>query len=384
MAGRRPRQYAMPDNGALYRLLNARPSGSDPLQAEDLRSPSDYRQALQRGLFARRPGRYSRQWLARRLGISVWTSRRYDREIGVLVDATYQQQGVFWGNIEHCGLKSEVSRPEGVYLETPEGKRYPPLLALARRLLARHEGLMLKRQHWNYYRLEGAAPPLQTLAPVSIVSEEIHNNMSCIEQMIYSDGPDMAGVAAHDDEGSASERVEEKRSFWLCPDCMRWSLGETRPGACEGCGGCAWEAVPAAIWQDTQAIKAWWRLRYRSAQRGKPQSESASDPRQEQLAQRLYDAVRQRNARQSLTMSTARRLVGEYGVEAVERALALLKARRNLRNAAGFIVTVLRSEGQGCSRPKARPADSTTHAEWLARLHASPYLDFYDNVGEVG
>ena len=76
----------------LLRWLKLKDGGSDPLLARDLRSPRAYRCALHRALIERRPGRYSRRWLGERLGVSIWTSRRYDRRAGLYVQARYQTQ----------------------------------------------------------------------------------------------------------------------------------------------------------------------------------------------------------------------------------------------------------------------------------------------------
>ena len=151
-SGRPARKYLIPDNQKLYKLFNTRPSGSDTLAPTDLCSPNAYRQALQRELIARRPGLYSRAWLSKRLGISVWTCRRYDVGIGLNVTATYFSKRISWHNVEM--LPATVTLKEGIFLETPDGKRYPPVRGLAKRLLQKHPYLIQKRQHWNYYTLD--------------------------------------------------------------------------------------------------------------------------------------------------------------------------------------------------------------------------------------
>ena len=91
--GRPAQLYRVPTLTGLLRWLKLKDGGSDPLLARDLRSPRAYRCALHRALIERRPGRYSRRWLGERLGVSIWTSRRYDSARGTLsVQARYQTQ----------------------------------------------------------------------------------------------------------------------------------------------------------------------------------------------------------------------------------------------------------------------------------------------------
>jgi hypothetical protein len=99
-----------------------------------------------------------------------------------------------------------------------------------------------------------------------------------------------------------------------------------------------------------------------------------------ELSARLYEQVGQRDVAHGMSQGTARQLVRDYGEEAVEKALTLLRTRKNVHNAAGFVITVLRSEHQGQHGSKPRPADLKSHAAWLARLKESPYLDFYENL----
>jgi hypothetical protein len=79
--GRPPRYYQMPTWEALetaYSLDGLR--AGDPIPDEALRSRKRYRQATAEALFTRRPGAYSRQWLAQLLGTHISTISRYNRD----------------------------------------------------------------------------------------------------------------------------------------------------------------------------------------------------------------------------------------------------------------------------------------------------------------
>ena len=79
-SGRPPVNYILPGNPDLAQRLGIVAAGADQLNQDDLASPAMYRRALHRELIKRRPGQYARYWLAKRLGISVWTCRRYEGE----------------------------------------------------------------------------------------------------------------------------------------------------------------------------------------------------------------------------------------------------------------------------------------------------------------
>jgi hypothetical protein len=353
--GRPAQQFIVPANDQLYRILAVRPSNSDPLEPWALASPKDYRQALQQELLQRRPGHYSRRWLAARLGISIWTCRRYDHDLGLRVRATYYDQPLGWSDAEQ--LPQHVHRPNGTFLETADGRRYPPLRALALRLLRRGLHVTFKRQYWNYYEIScenyevdsQAAQSADNLAlPVpQIYCDEIHNLQEgeYIES-IYMESPD--------------------KNLWVCQGCMTTHLGVEQPSTCFRCQQTRWEAVPATIWQDTERLKQWWQVRYQQHQRQHRPNTQAD------LAQKLYEQVRTRTPDQALTHRRARQLVADYGAEAVLQALARLRVCRQVRSAAGLVIATLQ-RGVGQS------TDSDDHASWLARLQASPYAAYIDN-----
>jgi len=63
-------------------------------------------------------------------------------------------------------------------------------------------------------------------------------------------------------------------------------------------------------------------------------------------AQHLHrmTAARGSAAASALSLANARRLVAEYGVRMVQRALGVVASRTNIRSVAGFVVSWLRSE----------------------------------------
>ena len=135
----------------LLRWLKLKDGGSDPLLARDLRSPRAYRCALHRALIERRPGRYSRRWLGERLGVSIWTSRRYDRRAGLYVQARYQTQLLDEDTLAQ--LPQRRAATDGRFLVSEDGRRWPALQGLARRLLRSCRRLWYLCQGWNHYEV---------------------------------------------------------------------------------------------------------------------------------------------------------------------------------------------------------------------------------------
>lgn len=368
--GRPARTYIVPDNQKLYQLYGVRPSGSDPLQPVDLKSPDSYRQALHHKLVERRPGLYSRRWLSARLGISVWTSRRYDRQMGISATYTYLSKRIYWSGIDE--LPHSQTRPDGTFLETPDGRRYPPLQGLARRLLQAHPFLIYKRQHWNYYDLQqevDAIPEIQTESPAP--------RPPTSSQIPARDLIHKHTVAHYLPVELAEYHVcaEPTPEFRLCRDCKRLYRSDIYPVACPKCGCCETEPVAEDIWRDPERCRTWWRGLWQDDQ---PELQSSDLPvvsaREATLVEKVYATVRRHNPEHALTRDRARQLVREYGETAVERALAVLGERQNVYNAAGFLITVL----GGRSAASQPTASGESHADWLEQLKKSPYAAYYE------
>ncbi len=68
--GRPAKHFVLPTHEQLYRWLKVKPSPSDELYPDELKSNTAYRKGLQRALIARRPGIYAQGWFAKRLGVT--------------------------------------------------------------------------------------------------------------------------------------------------------------------------------------------------------------------------------------------------------------------------------------------------------------------------
>lgn len=392
LGGRPARQFRMPDTGRLYRLYGVSASGSDPLEAADLRSPEAYRCALQRALIKRRPGHYSRAWLAARLGISVWTCRRYDRRIGLDVQPHYQTRTVTWANLEDLPLEEAPVPPDGAFLETSDGKRYPPVRGLAARLLRQHQSVTLKRQHWNHYRIYYKYYDGALRQPLS----EVQVQPKSVDGEIVHKSPEVQISAANMPEPTpmASLRENKPRSqFWLCPDCLKFHIQPERPQACSTCQQDQWQLIPETTWRDVEQCKVWWREvwhQHHAAQQTGSSTDATSvrrltSPSRYALVGRVYQRLRDRTPDHALTHRAIQQLIDTYGSDAVERALEQVERRRQVHSAAGLLITTLRAQHGDKVVASETPVKETVdaHTTWLERLQQSPYAQYYANADYV-
>ena len=417
--GRPAQLYRVPTLTGLLRWLKLKDGGSDPLLARDLRSPRAYRCALHRALIERRPGRYSRRWLGERLGVSIWTSRRYDRRAGLYVQARYQTQLLDEDTLAQ--LPQRRAATDGRFLVSEDGRRWPALQGLARRLLRSCRRLWYLCQGWNHYEVAGVEPSSLTLAQAngaaltpgppgggsvtgrlpsppapfpaahdgspssgegrkagqSVTGVTVAVKVSNCEIMYKQDSE--VGSCARE----GAERVPAvEASYWHCAQCERGKFAVTAPAACSACGSDGLEAVPPEIWRDAGRCRAWWRER-RGRAVGESGAKSQADaldlapvPEPEAwelaLALELCEATRSRGAQGALAYATARQLLREHGAGALRRALRLLQRRRDIRNPAGFVVSLIRGS-RGAAHER-----RLTQEEWLAALRASPWADFIE------
>ncbi|MEO8613312.1 MAG: bifunctional DNA primase/polymerase, partial [Chloroflexota bacterium] len=147
--------YIMPSNNDLCDCLGVKRSRSDLLTLDDLATAKQTRMALHRELIRRRPGRYPRRWLARRLGVSCETLDIYNRETeGIHFRPCFWEQAIFWSNLNAIPDGIEIA---GAFLQDETGKRYPAKQRIAAVLLGQGRHIIYKRQDVNYYWYENGS-----------------------------------------------------------------------------------------------------------------------------------------------------------------------------------------------------------------------------------
>ena len=150
-AHRPARIFTMPGNAQLARILGIPLTPiSDPLTIDDMGSSCKTRQAMHRFYIARRPGQYPRQWLAKRLGVSITTLWRYNTaDSGINIEPRYSETPLNWFNLESA-IPDSLPH-DGFFIIDTTGKRYPARRDVARYLLGVHQRISLMRRRPNYY-----------------------------------------------------------------------------------------------------------------------------------------------------------------------------------------------------------------------------------------
>lgn len=346
--GRPPRYYRLPSPETLSARFGVSHRRGDPICASDLSSPTAYRLALHRELIKRRPGQYPRLWLAARLGISEWTTRRYERAAEIEAQPMYYAHDITWSNLNALLPEVREAAPMSVFIEDHNGKRYPPVRGIAQRLLKLGYSLRWVQQIANYYAKAstvGIPTPQFLVMPTTIPDTQStavgiptpHFRVTPIE--VTTDSSD----SKPESKAVGVPTPHDNLRCWLCESCLKMRVTETKPEACLKCERSSWKSVPDAIWRDTERLKTWWQKLYQQHHRPRRTTELSvhtplSNPDDEAFAQRLYQQT------PDLSLQSARNLIRRYGMKAVGQGVKLLNARRNIRNPAGFIVTVARSE----------------------------------------
>jgi len=152
---RPPQKYIIPTIRRLCDLFNVKSKGADPITYDDIQSVKMYRSALNREIIRRRASKYSQSWLAERLSVCVRTLQRYIKLGGIQCQQILYATDITPSNIHQIPPKA-LARRAGItiqycFLQDSTGKRYPPLPAIARKLLRQGIPVQWMRRGWNIY-----------------------------------------------------------------------------------------------------------------------------------------------------------------------------------------------------------------------------------------
>ena len=293
----RPTTYfTMPSNDELAAKFDVETSYlSDELTLDDLRTAKLTRQAYHRRFIRRRPGQYRLDFLGKRLGMTARTMQNYHEQIpAIQIESMYSFTPVYWYNLD--ALIPDESPPGGVFLADETGKHYPALRPIARKLLAQGHKITLRRREANYYwYLEDDGKPL-------------------FQQL-------------------AEHQPPPQRQYWP----RTWET-PAQSGDIAASTSPMRSPIPVSAPQQEGGNVHF-----------EPNSSTENElsTAQAQLARRLFTQINQMsddNPDHQLTQGSAQRIVGQYGIPAVKRALWIVQQRNNVRKPVGLLCTILRSE----------------------------------------
>lgn len=314
--GRPMRVFVMPDIEKLCEILKLDAShGGDTLQPEDLASPSSYRAAMHVALIQRSPGCYARSWQAQRLGISKDSCRRYERVAGVEVRPVFREWPLTWKAIDRTLSPDPVP---GSFIEDQYGKRYPPLPAIARKLLTTNKQLTFKAQQTNFY---GVPPPVQW-------TRLEDNSPEISAQSDATKGT--AWVNPHEDERTVLPVNLKSLQADECAVMVKGTIIVRERSDVE-------QLVLSSQRVETESAKS---TPSKTSNRHTPEKIHATPS----TVEYLYESLRAISTDHAMTKKNADKLVQQYGDALIKRGIAVVKNRRNIRNPSGFLKVWLRSE----------------------------------------
>ncbi|MCA9882875.1 MAG: bifunctional DNA primase/polymerase [Anaerolineae bacterium] len=309
--GRRPRRYILPTISELCEKLGIVNKGGDALQLEDVQSATAYRHAVNRSLIQRRPGRYTRQWLANRIGVSLRTWQRYLKQGQIQARATFHEFAISWRNLNIVPAGLEIS---GAFLRDDRGRRYPAVQTIARRLLGSGRRVTYLRQDANCYWVGPISPEMVQKQP-----ETAQNRVkTALKRRDWAPLP----IAAVESQKSP-DRPQIPVQSMPADDQLEGSQNPVL-------------RTLAVLDTPVKMLKQSKRFYRREL----------TDASLEQLARRLYERVASlcSESRSHLSMANARKLVVQYGQKLVKKVLFVLQQREQIENPAGFVWAFVRSE----------------------------------------
>ena len=296
-AGRKTRIYTMPSNQQLAKRLKVELTNiSDPLAEDDLSSAKNTRQAMHKEFLIRRPGIYPSRWLAKRLSVSIVTKNNYDNAIPVHKIPTYKSIPITY---ESCGIIPEDNDTKGMFLEDDTGKRYPAKIGMAKILLKRGRGVVLKFQSYNFYYVEN-----QDTSPAESLPALLDFQMTCNARLI--------------------DTYPQKRP--KAPFSTNWRFPRYKHP----------QPMQLPLFPDDSE---------KVSMPQKKSTQSYTVPLKQSIdeltAVSLHSAVCDLGQK-TFTIASARRLVDQYGVVATRNALKRLKAKKQVTNPAGLLTVIAR------------------------------------------
>jgi len=282
------RHFVMPSNSQLAGFLGIQNGAVfDDLPLDCLKSARLLRMTYHERFIRRKPGKYVLSILAMRLGVTRRTVQNYHNLLkNVIITPQYSEQPVFWSNYEAI-IDDEFCK-EGYFLANEYGKRFHAKQGIARHLLGKKQRITLFRQEANHYHYGDVI-----MIPEYGQNQTINDQNQTLNRPVYA-------------QNTPTYIPEQKRSA----NAQLERSSRPKNGA------------------------------------NLPQFATDTPEQVEQMAQKLYKAINalptERGGKLSLTR--ARGMVTEHGVNRVENALKQTLSRRNLHKPAGFISTILRSE----------------------------------------
>ncbi len=362
--GRPTRYYTIPDQETLCHMLDVQPAPSSHANADDLRSVRTYRQSMFRELVKRRPGHYSRDWLAGFLGVSVSTTRRYTHDMAFAVTPTYYDSVLLWHNVDSLIPPDIHDARPGSFLEDSQGKHYPPMRIIAQRLLRKSGVVRFKWRGVNHYGYaNNPAQPVTEIRPNAAqippkVEQQIASSPPLIPLKIVEPPraekppPRYTSPLADARLEAAARRVYD--SMGPLDNKQTLSLANAR-SLVTNYGELAVENLIAHIQTRANVRNPVGLLTRLLSRQYAFMTDDELTIAEIYVAELAFRVTREINPERALSWVNACKLARQYGQVAIERAVMTLR-KRQVKNPAGFLIKLLKSD-PSLANPHAGPPD---------------------------
>jgi hypothetical protein len=350
--GRPSRYYMMPDKDTLCRLLQIQPAPAIPASADDLRSARTYRQSVLRELVKRRPGNYSREWLAELLGVSANTTRRYTQDTAFKITPTYSESVLLWQNVDSLVPPDVHDARPGSFLEDAQGRQYPPMRLIAQRLLRKSGIVRFKWRGVNHYGY--ANNEAQSVAEIAPIAQ--HTPSVARSRGIASPPPpvpitpELARSAKPHSRYStplADARLETaaQRIYHNMGQLdSKWSLSLTNARALVTTyGEMAVENLIVRIQTRDNVRNPVGLLTRLLSRQYAFMGEEKLTIAEIYVAELAFRVTCEINPEKAISWQNACKLARQYGQVAIERAVTILR-KRQVNNPAGFLIKILKTD----------------------------------------
>jgi hypothetical protein len=124
---RPPKIFMVPDANEISMKLGVQQKNFEIMDPSKIRSVSNYRAEVYAALPNRKPGMYSRKLLASRIGVSIRTSRNYDKKAGLKVTPNITRNEMTIDDLLQLPEKLFEKRDYRTWLQDERNQKYPPI-----------------------------------------------------------------------------------------------------------------------------------------------------------------------------------------------------------------------------------------------------------------
>ena len=369
-AGGRPGfAYILPPVERVARFFGLNRTHKYATPMMDHKSSKEARLALYKSKIERKPGAYANTAIKKWLGLSLNTIKNYEKELKITRQPQFDECPVGLWNLDAIEAWGDVP-VMGLFLQDDNGRRYPAIKTLARRLLTYGRRLTLKRQLPNYISFRQSPPKQRALVESK---PDADNNKGSFGKNIPNfektalEIPSRPKSDAKNLTGSRPPAPVPEKQHQLDGFRQRWSEFAPRwTGDTASRLTLIHEAVREwtgrRIWvEERRDFRPHWLeqaspravLRWLMAMPRTPLSKHVAPPASVEHPEDTAHIVEiqrltadRESGKRMMSRRTVQALFAEFGAAKVEKTARHIDTRHDVPNPAGLLITMLRSDAK--------------------------------------